>query len=108
MTERGKTHAYAQFLVNDGDSGSWVVDERRLEVYGHVIADDVFEYVYVIPMVDILADIKRCFGAHSVDLPSGLDIISKAALQQPTLLSESNPKKRRHSHFAEDFPHKTF
>lgn len=67
-------------LVSDGDSGSWVVDELRLGVYGHVVADDAFGDAYVIPMDDILADIRRCFGAVLVDLPTGVDIILKALL----------------------------
>ncbi|KAG6368781.1 hypothetical protein INS49_002995 [Diaporthe citri] len=37
--------------ISDGDSRSWVVDELRLEVYGHVVADDVFGDVYAIPMI---------------------------------------------------------
>lgn len=43
-------------------------------------------------MGNILADIKRCFHAESVSLPSGLDIISMASLQHPGLFA--SPKAR--------------
>ena len=82
-TRRYKTDPILH-IVSDGDSGSWIVDELRLEVHGHVVADDVFGDAYVIPMNDILNDIQRCLGAKSVDLPSRIDIISMAAQQQPS------------------------
>lgn len=56
------------------------------------MADDIFGDAYVIPMGDILADIQSCFGAQSVDLPSELDIISKATLRQPDLFSGPDPR----------------
>lgn len=83
-------------LVSDGDSGSWVVDELRLEVYGHVVADDIFGDAYVIPMTEILADIQRCFGAESVDLPTGVDIFSFATQHQTSLFFGPNPGNRSH------------
>lgn len=46
-------------------------------------------------MSDILADIKRCLGAESVDLPSGLDIVSMASISQ---LAAGMPEDM--SHFA--------
>ncbi|KAJ4387899.1 hypothetical protein N0V93_008502 [Gnomoniopsis smithogilvyi] len=75
------TDAYTMSLddseVEYGDSGSWVVAESCLGVYGHVIADDVFGDAYVIPMPDILDDIRQFLGASSVGLPSAPDIIAK-------------------------------
>lgn len=48
-------------------------------------------------MNDILADIQRCLGAQSVDLPSGLDIIPMVMLQQPGMFarqqSQSSERK---------------
>ncbi|KAI0545437.1 hypothetical protein F4679DRAFT_477928 [Xylaria curta] len=61
--------------ILDGDSGSWVVDATHFEVYGQLVASDVFGSGYVIPMTDILRDIKLQLGAQSVELPSLVDII---------------------------------
>ncbi|KAK8014737.1 hypothetical protein PG990_008033 [Apiospora arundinis] len=56
--------------VSDGDSGSWVVDGKTLEVYGHVVATDAFGGGYVIPIKDTMSDIQRNLNATSVSLPS--------------------------------------
>jgi hypothetical protein len=55
--------------VCDGDSGAWVVHSHSPEVYGHVVATDVFGYAYVIPMLDTFKNIKECMGAADVGLP---------------------------------------
>ncbi|KAL3608797.1 hypothetical protein FPOAC2_03807 [Fusarium poae] len=44
--------------IVEGDSGSWVVDASTLEVYGHIVATDMLSCCYVIPLVDIIEDIK--------------------------------------------------
>lgn len=75
-----------------------------MEVYGHVIADDVFADAYVIPMNDNLADIQLCFGAASVDLPTGLDIIAMATQQEPSLFAVPYPSDRPNSEFAAGRP----
>lgn len=59
-------------------------------------------------MTDILADIQRCLGARSVDLPSGLDIMSKASLQQPGLFVRPKPRRGLYDHFATENPEDTF
>ncbi|OBS29560.1 hypothetical protein FPOA_03497 [Fusarium poae] len=41
-----------------GDSGSWVVDASTFEVYGHIVATDMLSCSYVIPLIDIIEDIK--------------------------------------------------
>ncbi|KAK1963125.1 hypothetical protein LY78DRAFT_210727 [Colletotrichum sublineola] len=61
--------------INDGDCGSWVINRRR-EVYGHAVADDIFGDVYVVPMTDIFQDIERSLGARSVEMPSNIDLLS--------------------------------
>lgn len=94
----------------DGDSGAWVVDEELLEVHGHVVADDVFGDAYVISMNDIVTDIKRCFGAVSVDLPSGLDVLSSgyasfhAAKVDSLALASGKPIDTRLSQYYEREP----
>ncbi|KAK7931730.1 hypothetical protein PG985_002442 [Apiospora marii] len=60
-------------IVN-GDSGSLVIDEKTLEVYGHVVAADDFGAGYIIPIKDTMNDIKRCLKATSVSLPSASDV----------------------------------
>ncbi|RYP28249.1 hypothetical protein DL767_007299 [Monosporascus sp. MG133] len=81
--------------VSDGDSGSWVVDPATFEVYGHVVATDMFGDAYVIPLIRTLADIQRCFGAKCVDLPSAIDFSiialaeSSSAAGQPLKQSET-------------------
>lgn len=55
-------------------------------------------------MSDILADIQRCLGAESVDLPSGLDIISMASLQHPGLFAPLNPRDRSFSQLPAERP----
>ena len=49
-----------------GDSGSWVFDCQNYQVYGHVVAVDLFEEGIVVPMHAILMDIKREFNATDV------------------------------------------
>ncbi|KAF7562349.1 hypothetical protein G7046_g1794 [Stylonectria norvegica] len=68
-----------QGFVADGDSGSWVVDSMTFEVYGQVIATDVFGDAYVLPLRDILEDIKESLGAKSVELPTTPDFLPSSS-----------------------------
>ncbi|KAK4188587.1 hypothetical protein QBC35DRAFT_495866 [Podospora australis] len=61
--------------IHDGDSGSWVVDRETIELYGHLVATDHFNAGYVVPMCDILNDIKRHIGAVAVELPETPDFL---------------------------------
>ncbi|EXK78340.1 hypothetical protein FOQG_16973 [Fusarium oxysporum f. sp. raphani 54005] len=56
--------------IRPGDSGSWVVDAATLEVYGHLVATDMLSCSYVIPLVDILEDIRLQVEQVSIDFPS--------------------------------------
>ncbi|TXB98207.1 hypothetical protein FocTR4_00012349 [Fusarium oxysporum f. sp. cubense] len=56
--------------IGPGDSGSWVVDAATLEVYGHLVATDMLSCSYVIPLVDILEDIRLQVEQVSIDFPS--------------------------------------
>ncbi|KAJ3546752.1 hypothetical protein NM208_g1852 [Fusarium decemcellulare] len=60
--------------VVDGDSGSWVVDGRTLEVHGYLVAADAFGGGYVIPMAQAFQNIKDTLGVQSVGLATPLDI----------------------------------
>ena len=54
----------AQIGLHPGECGAWVVDSETGETFGHVVASDVFEEVYVVPMDAILKDIgtQMTFG----------------------------------------------
>ncbi|KAI0381134.1 hypothetical protein F5Y04DRAFT_84635 [Hypomontagnella monticulosa] len=68
--------------LSDGDSGSWVVDERTLQVYGHVVAADDFGSGYIIPLDKVFEDIKFRLNMNSVQLASMLDIASARMANQ--------------------------
>lgn len=94
--------------VKQGDSGSWVIDPVSLEVYGHLIATDSLMGSYVIPLVDICADIKNVFPGVSIDFPgtqseafvtSG-NVIS-LPITEPGLLVEENLEPSSTAHTAE-------
>ncbi|RYP64897.1 hypothetical protein DL770_009105 [Monosporascus sp. CRB-9-2] len=67
--------------IVDGDSGSWVVNERTLQVYGHVVATDVFGGGYIMPLDETFRDIKNCLSVTSVELASVVDIASVMMLK---------------------------
>ncbi|KAI1468824.1 uncharacterized protein F4812DRAFT_348047 [Daldinia caldariorum] len=62
--------------IRNGDSGSWVVDTESSIVYGQLVAVDALGDGYVIPMSDILNDMKLQFGAKYVGFPRSLDYIA--------------------------------
>ncbi|RYP04108.1 hypothetical protein DL765_010307 [Monosporascus sp. GIB2] len=45
--------------IVDGDSGSWVVNEKTLQVYGHVVATDAFGGGHIMPLDETFRDIKE-------------------------------------------------
>jgi hypothetical protein len=53
-----------------------VVHSAAPEVYGHVVATDLFGDAYVVPLLDTFDEIKECMGATSVELPSAEDCVS--------------------------------
>jgi len=59
-----------------GDSGAWVVDASTDEVYGHVVATDVFGRGYVVPICDSFEDIKNRLSVGWVSLPSQEEIFT--------------------------------
>ncbi|KAI0862225.1 hypothetical protein F4860DRAFT_133206 [Xylaria cubensis] len=75
--------------ILDGDSGSWIVDATQFEVYGQLVASDVFGSGYVIPMTDILSDVKLRLGAQSVELPSLVDILQASTTDMDGCLATS-------------------
>jgi hypothetical protein len=63
-----------QLEIYEGESGSWIIDQKTLEVYGHLVASDALGYGYVIPLSETFKNILQQLGAVSVDLPSAIDI----------------------------------
>lgn len=57
-------------MLASGDSGSWVVDFVTGELYGHVIAVDIFNENYVVPIHASLSDMERRLPASRVALPT--------------------------------------
>lgn len=60
-------------LTDDGDSGTWVIDNLRGAVAGVVIAscetDSSYRLAYLTPMEVIMEDVKAVMGAQHVRLP---------------------------------------
>lgn len=56
--------------IRNGNSGSWVVDASSHEVYGYLVASDVFRDGYVIPLDATLRDMKTELSAESICLPT--------------------------------------
>jgi hypothetical protein len=65
--------------LQPGDSGVWVFDEATHELYGHIVASDIFGRAYVIPFEDVFDDIRDSLGAEAVSLPDRDEI---AAMDQ--------------------------
>ncbi|KAK2005805.1 hypothetical protein LZ32DRAFT_127122 [Colletotrichum eremochloae] len=59
-----------------GDSGSWVVDLHTGKVIGHVIASDCLAEAYVLPMVEILQQIRDLSDARCVKIANSSDIMA--------------------------------
>jgi hypothetical protein len=51
-----------------GDNGAWVVGLLSNELFGHVVASDVFGIAYVVPMADIFHDIQLRLSLDAVKL----------------------------------------
>ncbi|KAK4085019.1 uncharacterized protein Triagg1_9 [Trichoderma aggressivum f. europaeum] len=62
--------------ILDGDSGSWVVNETTLEVYGYVVAADAFGGGYLIPLAEAFRNIADTLRCQSVDLATTIDMAS--------------------------------
>ncbi|KAI3316765.1 hypothetical protein HD806DRAFT_552014 [Xylariaceae sp. AK1471] len=78
--------------IRDGDSGSWVIDATRFEIYGQLVATDMFGGGYVIPMTDILSDIKSQLGAQAVELPNFVDILHARTMADKARSSQNDNK----------------
>ncbi|GAB1316932.1 hypothetical protein MFIFM68171_07142 [Madurella fahalii] len=81
--DKGFVDAYLLALdegqeLQDGDSGSWVVNPISMEVYGHVVATDMTGDAYVIPLHRSFEEMREVLGLESVDLPRTADLLDAA------------------------------
>jgi hypothetical protein len=58
-------------VLPSGSSGSWIVrpDANLNRVYGVLVADDAFGDIYMVPLDDIMVDIRNELDADMVTLP---------------------------------------
>lgn len=79
-----------------------MIDAYSSEVYGHVVASDVFGKVYVVPMEDILQDIKERLKASSVRLAPASHVLAKRRshleTQQPPTSRPQLAQSNAYSH----------
>jgi hypothetical protein len=68
-----------------GDSGAWVIDYVTGELYGHLVASDVFGTGYVIPIDDVFQDIKLRLSLNEVKLPEGCDMLAATTEVEPEI-----------------------
>ncbi|KAF7898908.1 uncharacterized protein EAF01_008121 [Botrytis porri] len=55
-------------VLQPGTSGAWVIDANSNRLYGHVVASDVFNRIYVAPISDSFENIRSHLSAVSVTL----------------------------------------
>lgn len=60
--------------LQEGDSGSWVVDSGHGQVYGHLVAGMADGDGLVVPIQGAFADMKEVTKASSIKLPSAEDL----------------------------------
>jgi hypothetical protein len=78
--------------LSKGDSGSWVMTDDG-QVIGHLVATNAFGEALLIPMSDILQDIKSKLNVQKVSLPS--EPITMTLVDGPlrNMLKASNPNQ---------------
>ncbi|KAH7386885.1 hypothetical protein DE146DRAFT_726156 [Phaeosphaeria sp. MPI-PUGE-AT-0046c] len=66
-------------VVQEGSSGSWIIDEEQTgsaKVFGTLVATDSIGDLWMVPMIDILQDIKEGLDALEVSLANHAEIAS--------------------------------
>ena len=82
--------------MSPGDSGAWVVHVANSELYGHVVATNALDQVYVVPVLDTFENMRACLGAVSVDLPNAGGLIrasSSGISSEPIVKSHDTHQK---------------
>lgn len=78
----------------EGSSGAWIVDtnfNKKTKVYGLLVAQDAFEALWVVPMSDVLQDIREELNAATVALPTSRAVLN--AIGAKTVKRDSNPRE---------------
>lgn len=86
--------------MTQGDSGAWVVHVANSELYGHVVATNVFGQVYVIPVLDTFENMRACLGAVSVGLPDARGLMRARESAKSDVVKVNNQstyRKRKRS-----------
>ncbi|TGO24980.1 hypothetical protein BPAE_0090g00240 [Botrytis paeoniae] len=55
-------------FLQPGTSGAWVIDANSNRLYGHFVASDLFNRVYIVPISDSFENIRSHLSAVSVTL----------------------------------------
>ncbi|KAF2420306.1 hypothetical protein EJ08DRAFT_598488 [Tothia fuscella] len=84
----------------DGDCGSTIVDRQTHEVYGHVVGSSPLNYAQVVPLTDVIDQIKVNLVVRDISLleDTGLENVSPAATSiSVTPLSDQEDISDAHS-----------
>ena len=73
--------------MSPGDSGAWIVHVANSELYGHVIATNSLDQVYVVPVLDTFENMRTCLGAVTVGLPNAEGFMKASSSSMPSELS---------------------
>lgn len=73
----------------EGDSGAWIVHAAASELYGHVVATNVFGEAYIMPAIATFENIRKCLGAASVTLPDDADLQAVPSTQVSSVVNHS-------------------
>ncbi|KAK8017395.1 hypothetical protein PG993_013721 [Apiospora rasikravindrae] len=59
----------SQTMLQPGDSGCWVIQETSGDIFGHVVSSDESGEVSVLPLSQVLQDIRSKLDADEVSVP---------------------------------------
>jgi nucleoside phosphorylase len=103
--------AHTSLGISKGDSGSIVVDKETFHVYGHIMGTNPLSYACVVPLVDTIRQVRHCFRAAEVTLPSGnaalydtrdIGVDRQFLVMSPTPINPIDRKEKRPAHLATD------
>jgi hypothetical protein len=89
-----------EFELQEGSSGPWVVSEevfkesmatRVVWIHGMLVADDGYGDAYMIPLAEILHDIKKGLGVSSISLPLDTNEIRRLVQLESFSLHDNAP-----------------
>ena len=106
MASYDRANTSVDFELYEGSSGSWVVSEeiafephdsgnhiatRVACIHGILVADDGYGDIYMIPLADIMDDIKHELDVSSVSLPPDTREIRRLLQLESFLLHDNDP-----------------